>query len=349
MSRFFRRFLGVALVLGLLLAAGAAAGVWWALNEPYQGYDAPLSLAISRGQGASQILNRLAHAGVLRDARLARAYLIYRLGDPPLIAGDYRFDGPLTLPQVLDKLIRGQVVTWPVTLIEGQTLDEVAEHLAREGFGSLDVLRREVRRGELIADLDPQAEDLEGYLYPDTYRFARGTPESELIATLVGTFRRRFREQIAKRSKELSVRQLVILASIIEKEARLDTERPLIASVYTNRLQRGIGLYADPTIIYALKRQGVWDGNLRRRDLQLDSPYNTYLYPGLPPGPICSPRLASLIAAVEPADTSHLYFVSRNDGTHVFADTLREHNRNVERWQRQYWRQRWAEERRGTP
>ncbi len=130
------------------------------------------------------------------------------------------------------------------------------------------------------------------------------------------------------------------LASIVEKEAQLDEERPVIAGVYRNRLDRGIGLYADPTVIFALKQLGTWDGDIRRRDLELDSPYNTYRYPGLPPGPICSPGLASLLAAATPADVPYIYFVSRNDGTHVFAETLREHNRNVDEWQRRYWRDR---------
>jgi UPF0755 protein len=133
---------------------------------------------------------------------------------------------------------------------------------------------------------------------------------------------------------------VVTLASIVEKEAQVASERPVIAAVYRNRLDQGIGLMADPTVIYALKRLGKWNGNLRRDDLRLDSPYNTYRYAGLPPGPIASPGLASLKAAAEPADVTYLYFVSRNDGTHAFADTLGEHNDNVEQWQRRYWRER---------
>ncbi len=197
-----------------------------------------------------------------------------------------------------------------------------------------------------IADLDPDAPDLEGYLFPDTYRFARGTGEAAIVDELVATFRRRYRDRLAGELAPGELRRLVTLASIVEKEARLDDERPLIAGVFANRLRRGMPLQADPTVIYALILLDRWDGNLRRPDLRIDSPYNTYRYPGLPPGPICSPGLASLEAAAAPADTPYLYFVSRNDGSHVFAATLAEHNRNVERWQRQYWRERWAEERR---
>ena len=198
-----------------------------------------------------------------------------------------------------------------------------------------------------ISDLDPEASNLEGYLFPNTYSFAKGTSEDEVVTTLVSTFRRLFTDEVRPHlapDDERTLRQIAILASVVEKEARLDDERPIIAGVYFNRLERGIALYADPTVIYALKQEGRWDGNIRRPDLKLDSPYNTYLYPGLPPGPIASPGLASLRAAAQPAEVPYLYFVSRNDGSHVFASTLAEHNRNVNQWQKVYWQKRWAEE-----
>ncbi|MEM9598567.1 MAG: endolytic transglycosylase MltG, partial [Acidobacteriota bacterium] len=210
--------------------------------------------------------------------------------------------------------------------------------------------RREMERTELIADLDPDATRLEGYLYPDTYHFARGTSEAEVVSTLVRTFRSRFERDVAPllSGSDLGVRGVVTLASIVEKETQRDDERTLVASVYANRLRIGMGLYADPTIIYAKKLAGTWDGNLRRPDLKLDSPYNTYVVPGLPPGPICSPTVASMVAALRPADSEYLYFVSRNDGTHVFSRTLAEHNRNVYVWQKKYWRDRWAREGRSS-
>ncbi len=314
------------------------------------------NITVAPGSGARQILRQLEESGVLDDARLARLYLVYRLGDPPLHAGEYAFEGSATGPEVLAKLIEGRVVTHPVTIIEGLTLEETAAHLASRGFGDEVAFLSAMRNPALIADLDPAADDLEGYLFPDTYSFARGTSEEEIVATLVRTFHQRWQRHIEplleagsprgiRLGPNVGSRELVILASIVEKEASATGERPLVAAVYANRLTRGIALYADPTIIFALKRSGHWDGNLRRADLKLDSPYNTYRYPGLPPGPIASPGLASLRAAAAPADEPYLYFVSRNDGTHVFARTLGEHNRNVQRWQRQYWRQRRAEER----
>ncbi len=335
-------------VLLVILAGGAA--VWWARRElarPHAGYDEPQLIQIEPGTSAAAILERLEARGVLANADLARLYLVYVLGEPSLKAGEYRFESPLTPPEVLDKLIAGEVVTYRVTVVEGLTVEETARHLADAGFGDFERFLEEMSEPSRIADLDPEAEDLEGYLFPDTYAFARGTGEAEIVDAMVRSFRDRLEGELAAAGYEQSpetLRELVVLASIVEKEAALDEERPTIAGVYANRLERGIALYADPTVIFALKRLGRWDGNIRKPDLQIDSPYNTYRYPGLPPGPICSPGVASLLAALEPADVPYIYFVSRNDGSHVFATTLAEHNRNVDEWQKRYWRERWARE-----
>ncbi len=338
----------------LLLLAGAAAGalLWWVradLDRPFAAYSgADKVIEIAPGSSATAILTRLENEGVLRSATLARLYLVHGLGSPSLKAGEYRFERPLTVPEVLRKLIDGTIVTYKVTVIEGLSVEETASHLATEGFGDLELLRVEMADPTRVADLDPEAEDLEGYLFPDTYSFARGTSEREIVDTLVRAFRARLEQDLVAAgfvAEPPRIRELVTLASIIEKEAALDEERPTIAGVYTNRLERGIALYADPTVIFALRRAGRWDGNIRKPDLQIDSPYNTYRYPGLPPGPICSPGAASLLAALHPADVPYIYFVSRNDGSHVFATTLAEHNRNVDEWQKRYWRERWARER----
>ena len=338
--------LGLA-VLAVLAAVplGLVAQAWWKLNRPFQGYEGTTrDFTVEPGQGVSQILANLEREGLIADAKLARSYLIYVLKDPKLQAGQYRFTGPLSTPEVLARLIKGQVVTASVTVIEGRTLAETAEILADAGFGSESKLLAQLRSPELIADLDPEAQDLEGYLFPETYSFAKGADERQVVETLVRTFRNRYEREVLplleRRQDTRTLRQVVTLASIVEKEAQKAFERPLIAAVYRNRLDHGIGLQADPTVIYALKRLGKWNGNLRRDDLRLDSPYNTYRYAGLPPGPIASPGLASLKAAAEPADVSYIYFVSRNDGTHAFAETLQEHNENVEQWQRKYWRDR---------
>ncbi len=326
------------------LAAAAAGLIAWAERE----LDRPrgtetVELTIERGAPMTAILDQLAAANVIGDPLLARLHLRGRRSGETLRAGEYRFEQPMSPAAALDRVIRGEVVTWPVTVIEGLTLRETAEHLAAEGFGDLDAFLQAMSAPAPIADLDPAAESLEGYLFPDTYAFPRGAGEDEIVAAMVRNFRRRVEDHLdAAASRGLDLRGLVTLASIVEKEAGAIKERPLVAAVFHNRLERGIGLYADPTIIYALKLAGAWDGNLRRRDLKLDSPYNTYVHPGLPPGPICSPGEHSLRAAASPADAPWLYFVSRNDGTHVFAETLAEHNRNVARWQVRYWRERQA-------
>lgn len=385
----FLKALGCLVLLGALAAGAAAWWAWSTLHRPHGSGDTVV--LVDPGTDAGTILARLEARGVIPDDRLARAWLIYGMGDPALHAGEYRFEAPLTTIEVLEQMVRGDVVLHLVTVVEGLSLEETAQALADAGFGGLDAFLAAMRDPGPIADLDPEAETLEGYLFPETYSFQRGATEAEIVRTLVATFRRHFEADLRplleggteapdeartevdpeaaagaepageepeeppapsepepRRWRPRSVRELVTLASIVEKEAKVENERRMIAAVYANRLEEGMGLYADPTVIFALKRRGEWDGNLTRENLQVDSPYNTYRYGGLPPGPIASPGLGSLLAAADPADVPHLYFVSRNDGTHVFADTLREHNANVQRWQREYWRKRWAEERRAA-
>ena len=342
-----RRFRALRLLAGLVLCVLAAAGGgalwgWHALHRPGGGpAGATATFVVEPGESAGQILRRLERSGQIRSALLARAWLRWGLGAPPLKAGEYDLATGLSTVEILGKLQRGEIRTVAVTLIEGLTADETAQALAAAGLGEIGRLRAEFSAPGRIADLDPAAGHLEGYLFPDTYRFARGTGEREIADTLVAAFRRQYENRVRPlraADDARPLRELVIVASLVEKEAKLDSERPLIAAVYANRLRRGIGLYADPTIIHALKLLGRWNGNLTKNDLRMDSPWNTYRVSGLPPGPICSAGLASLEAAAQPARVSFLYFVSRNDGSHVFADTLAEHNRNVERWQKRPWR-----------
>jgi UPF0755 protein len=214
----------------------------------------------------------------------------------------------------------------------------------RSGFGTAESFLTASRNPAPIAELDPVANDLEGYLFPDTYALPRRSDAARVVASMVSRFREVLTPEVRKiaEARGLSVRQLVTLASIVEKETGRPDERPVIAAVYSNRLAIGMGLQCDPTVIYALQRAGRFDGNLRRDDLAFDSPYNTYRYRGLPPGPIAAPGRASLEAAARPAEAEYLYFVSRNDGSHEFARTLAEHNRNVQKYQVQYFRDRRA-------
>jgi UPF0755 protein len=192
-----------------------------------------------------------------------------------------------------------------------------------------------------VHDLDPKATDLEGYLYPETYALPRKTPASQLVRSMVDRFRAVYDDTMRQQASTqgLTTRQVLTLASLIEKETAKAEERPLVAAVYRNRMMRGMGMQADPTVVYALMKAGKYDGNIRREDLSFNSPYNTYRYPGLPPGPIAAPGRGSIEAALAPADVPYLYFVSRNDGSHVFAETLKEHNANVYQYQVLFFRQ----------
>jgi UPF0755 protein len=332
-------------VLAGLAAAGAAVWAHHRLVTP-RAFAPPGTARIfvaEPGETSRAILERLEREAVIDSALLARLYLSRVLGDPPLRAGEYRFVSPVATTEVLRVLRAGEVVTHPVTIVEGLTLHETAEALERAGFGPRAAFVEAFGDPAPVAALDPAATSLEGYLFPDTYRFPRRTAPAEIAGALVAGFRRAWQAEVAPQrlpGDERPLRELVILASLVEKEARLPEERPLVAAVYANRLRIGMGLYADPTLIYGKKLEGSWDGNLRRGDLEADSPWNTYRRAGLPPGPICSPGGASLVAAARPATVDYLYFVSRNDGSHVFSKSLVEHNRNVDVWQRQYFRRR---------
>ncbi len=333
------------LLLLVLTALALYAGWRWArleLERP-RTFAGPVEIEVARGESARAVLERLERHGAIGSALLARLHLGRVLGDPPIHAGEYRFEPPISTAAILDRLIRGEVTTYPVTLVEGLTAAETGEALARAGFGEPQSFVAEFADPRRIADLDPAARSLEGYLFPDTYRFARGAGAPAIADALVAAFRGRLEREVRplfEGGSPRPLRELVILASLVEKEACREAERPLIAAGYANRVRIGMGLYADPTIIYGLKLEGRWDGDLRRRDLEAESPWNTYRVAGLPPGPICSPGAASLRAAAAPADVPYLYFVSRNDGSHVFSTTLSEHNRNVEIWQRRFFRER---------
>jgi UPF0755 protein len=340
------RFLKGVLLAGTVLAAAGAAAAWliWArVHEPYQGFaGAEQFVEIPQGTGAAAIGRRLGEAGVVKDAGTFRIALWLSGRGRDLQAGEYRFDRPLSPMAVIDRLARGDVHKRLITFREGLVIAEMGRVFEERGFGPAEAFVRAAGNASLIADLDPGAPDLEGYLFPETYALPRGTSADELVAQMVGQFKRLYDERLRADATAagLSTRQVVTLAALVEKETARPEERPLVGAVYRNRLRIGMPMQADPTVIYALQKAGRYDGNLRRDDLQLDSPYNTYRYPGLPPGPIASPGLAAIEAAVRPAPVSHLYFVSRNDGSHVFADTLAEHNRNVQEWQIHYFRQR---------
>jgi UPF0755 protein len=331
----------VAIVIALV-AAGAAGfvGLRW-LTQPYKGFDGPETFVeVPSGTGVNAIGHRLVEAGVIRNTWAFR--LAMRLADDgrPLKAGEYRFTDALTPAEVIDKLARGDVFLRPLTFPEGLTIAEMGGIFEQHGFGPartfIDAAASAVAE---IHDIDPNARSVEGYVFPETYLLPRRATAPMLVAQMVERFRHVTADLRAEtRARGVSPRELVTLASLVEKETARAEERPLVAAVYRNRLRIGMPLQCDPTVIYALRQAGIYNGNLTRANMQIDSRYNTYRYPGLPPGPIAAPGRASLEAAAHPADVPYLYFVSKNDGSHVFATTLEEHNRNVQRYQVLYFR-----------
>ena len=324
----------------LLSTAGLAMllATWLALSlRPYRGYEGEERIVeIPHGAGGGVVASRLADAGVIRSPGFFRLLVRVTGAAGRLHAGEYRFAGPLSPLAVRHRLVSGDVLLHPVTIPEGLRMEQVFEILVSAGFGALDEFREVAGDGELIHDLDPDASDLEGYLYPDTYRLPRTIPEADIIRGMVERFRSTYGPEEHERARELdlSLREVVTLASLVEKEAGEVEERPLVSSVFHNRLHRGMLLQCDPTVIFALIREDAYPGRLTRAGLEFDSPYNTYLYPGLPPGPIASPGDESLQAVLHPAESDYLYFVSMNTGRHHFSKSLDEHRRAVNRYQR---------------
>jgi len=318
--------------------------------------ETPVSFAVEPGESATGVAERLETAGLIADATLFRYYLRYYDLDSKLEAGEFTLRRSMTLPEIAQTLSHALADEIELRITEGwrfeQTADYLAEHLefgidpneflllARRAPG--DSENRGVESFDFMAGL-PAGATLEGYLFPDTYRLPADASAADLVNTILFTFDQRVTAEMRQAAAErgLTLHGAITLASIVEREAQLPEERPVIASVFLNRLAQGIKLDADPTVQYALNYQQAtgqwWKRPLLYADLEIDSPYNTYLYPGLPPGPIASPGLASIQAVIYPAQTTYLYFVvdctADTPGAHVFAETFEEHQANVARCQ----------------
>jgi UPF0755 protein len=325
----------------LLPVFGAAAvGLLWLafdLLSPYRGYAGNMFLVIEPGSRASQVAALLVARGVLRH-RLP--FLVrYWAGRPrhALRAGEYLFDRPLRPIDVCRRLVQGDVYLHPVVIPEGSDRFDIARILnLRLGIDPVQFFRV-TQQAVAIRDLDPKAPSLEGYLFPDTYRFPRGVSAATVVITMLARFRHILATRLANQglSSPAGWHEVMTLASLIEKETPEVSERPLIAGVFERRLERGIPLQSDPTVVYAARLDHRPVGPITQSDLAFDSPYNTYRHSGLPPGPIANPGLASIRAALHPAGGDALYFVAHNHGGHVFARTLAEHQRNVSRYRRE--------------
>lgn len=325
------------LVVVALVAATVLYGLWyhetgWPVRRAS---DPPQSLVVPPGAGVADIGRQLHGLGLVRHPDLFRALVVLRGDAGRLRAGEYELSGEMSLGDIATKLAKGDVVRRAVTFPEGSDLETMARLVAARGVSADDFLLA-ARDPAPILDLDPEAKDLEGYLFPDTYDLTRGPREAaDLVSRMVKQLRAVITPELARiKERGMTVREVVTLASVVELETARPEERPRIAAVFLNRLRKRMPLQTDPTVIYALKKAGTWDGDIRRGDLDVDSRYNTYRYPGLPPGPIASPGKEAIKAVLYPAETSALYFVSKNDGTHQFSDNLADHNRAVTFYQR---------------
>jgi UPF0755 protein len=342
------RIFRILLALFTFLFISAVIGWFWLSQEidrPHTHDAAAKTITIEPGTGTSAIIDRLHKEGILASPWPARLWLRTIARNQRFKAGDYEFKSPISPRRVIDILVRAEIATREYTIPEGYNQFDVARVLAglpalKQRETSPEKVLGLFKKTSLIADIDPEARTLEGYLFPDTYEYTANTTREQQVEAMVKRFRKVYTPEMQKRAEELGMtaRQVVTLASLIEKEARVDSERELISSVFHRRLKMGIPLACDPTLIYAALIENKYRGKIYRSDLERKSPYNTYKNAGLPPGPIASPGRRSIQAALYPADTNYLYFVvdaTKNDGSHKFSSTSSEHDAAVRRLREQ--------------
>ncbi len=314
------------LAVVFLFALGLAGWAAFVVLAPYGPQQATL-VEILPGSSTMRIGRQLEEAGVVRSRYAFDAMRWLVRGT--LKAGDYRFDHPAPVSEVYDRIRRGDVFTIAVTIPEGANMFDIAARLEQAGFGPAAGFVNEAKQeAGLVADLDPQAKTLEGYLFPDTYRIGPKEPMPRIAAMMV----KRFRAAAAQIGLTHDVHSVVTLASLVERETAVDQERPIVASVFENRLDKKMPLMTDPSVIYGLELENAWRGTIYESDLKRNTPYNTYEHQGLPPGPIANPGIKSLQAAMNPAQTNYFYFVAAGQnpqGKSLFATTIEEHNKNV--------------------
>ena len=290
-------------------------------------------IEVEPGMTLQQVTQRLAKNRLLKSPRAFLALAWLKGKESQIQVGEFELSPSLSVREILEIVTSGKTYLRPVTIPEGYRITEMAVVFAHSGLAKEEQFIHEAGNPELIASLNLHTENLEGYLFPETYHFGKYTGAKKIVKAMSDTFKQRvLKPEILKRAEEMgmTIHEIITLASLIEKETGLETERKLISSVFHNRLKKKMLLQTDPAVIYAIKN---FDGNIRKKDLSVDSPYNTYKYPGLPPGPIASPGMESIIAALNPVESPYLYFVSRQDGSHHFSKTLTGHNRAVRRYQ----------------
>lgn len=324
------RALKILVVLAVLAAGAAGAWMWHFDRTPLRPAATPFEFHVKPGSSVRAVARNLAAAGLLAEPY--SLWILARLTDRETIqAGTYRLERPVTPSELLDKLVRGDVVLLEIRFIEGTTLKQWLAQLAAQPNVRQTLAGK--KEPEVRAALGLE-QPVEGWLFPDTYRFAHGVADIEILKRAHNAMKRRLAEAWEKRDPSVPLKnpyEALILASIVEKETGAGEERPLVASVFVNRIRKGMRLQTDPTVIYGMG--DAFDGDIRKRDLTTDTPWNTYTRDGLPPTPIAMPGAASLAAATRPATSEYFYFVGKGDGTHQFSRTLEEHNRGVAKWQ----------------
>jgi len=317
---------------GLLVIIWIILGLFYfQASRPVSDNNQLQTFEIKHGMTLNKVSKELSHQGLIRSSSAFQAIALLQEKQKLIMVGEYNISPSMLPMEILQRITSGKTILHPVTIPEGYRIIEIGDILEKNGLADKEMFIKQTKNIELLKGIAKIS--LEGYLFPETYHFGKFTNEKSIVKIMVDTFQERaLNKKFLNRASEMgfSYHEIITLASLIEKETGKDSERKQISSVFHNRLKKNMLLQTDPTVIYAIEN---FDGNIKKRHLKIDSPYNTYLYKGLPPGPISSPGLKSIIAALYPANTSNLYFVSRRDGSHQFSSTLNEHNQAVEKYQ----------------
>ncbi len=320
----FLKWVLVLLVLGV--------GIWFFYRSQFGPGEKAGSIYIPKGSTVNQVAEMLHQQGVIRSPWAFKTWVRFKKAGAALQPGEYEFSAGMTPREVLGKIVRGERVVHKLIIPEGYSFSQIAQAIEKAGIAPAAEILKHYQDPLLIKKLGLPVTSLEGFLFPATYDYDQGTQANELLQKMVETFLKNFDKSLREQTMAVgwNIPQIVTLASIIEKETGQAAERPMISSVFHNRLRLGMKLESDPTVIFGLPN---FDGNIRKTDLQNPHPYNTYVHPGLPPGPIASPGKESLKAALNPVSTSYLFFVAKGDGTHQFSMTLEEHLEAVAKYQ----------------
>jgi len=317
---------------GLLVVIWIILGLFYfQASRPVSDNNQLQTFEIKHGMTLNKVSKELSRQGIIRSSMAFQAIALLQEKQKLIKIGEYNVSPSMLPMEILQRITSGKTILYAVTIPEGYRITEIGDILVKNGLADKEKFIKQTKKIELLKGI--AKDSLEGYLFPETYHFGKYTDEKLIVKMMVDTFQdRALNNKFLNRASEIgfSYHEIITLASLIEKETGKDSERKIISSVFHNRLKKNMLLQTDPTVIYAIKN---FDGNIKKRHLKIDSPYNTYRYKGLPPGPISSPGLKSIIAALYPANTSNLYFVSRRDGSHQFSSTLNEHNQAVEKYQ----------------